>query len=189
MIIYDTTRTRSYEFIDCNTLLELRVLAAFEGNSRKDGWKPVHVNSLRATKREGYKLADLPYSHSALMMRPSGLEALRDVLEAHGEILPLSVDGGVEMWVHNVLGVLDAHDVERSHIRRSEASDRSAVIYEHAFLPAVIGDAEMFRTSVDPSRVYFTDRFVERVKRLKLKGTDFVPLWSSEGPLPKGKSK
>ncbi len=180
MIIYTTTRTKNYEFVHCNTLLECRVLAAFDGTSRKNGWKPVHVNSVRATKREGCKTADLPYSHSALMMRRSGLDALRDVLAAHGEILPLAADDGMEMWVHNVLGVLDAHDLERSHISRSEASDHSAVIYEHAFIPSVIGDAEMFRTPVDPERVYFTDRFVERVKKLKLKGTDFIKLWSSE---------
>ena len=137
----------------------------------------------RATPRQAFKPADLAFRVSELIMRRSGMEALRDVFEAHGEILPLATDDGVELWVCNVLGVLDAHDLECSHIKPIEGT-RAVSIYEHAFLPSVIGDAEMFRTSVDPNRVYFTDRFVERVKKLKLKGTDFFPLWSSEGKLP-----
>jgi hypothetical protein len=188
MIVYDTAHTTGYEIVNCKSYEDIRVLADFDGTSRKEGWTPVHVRRDRVNRREAFKPADLPYSHDALMMRRSGFEALRDMLETYGEILPLATDDGVELWVHNILGVLDAHDLERSNIRHSDPTD-AAVIYEHVFVPSVIGEAEMFRTSVNPRRVYFTDRFVERVKKLKLKGTDFVPLWSSEGPLPKGKSK
>ncbi len=188
MIIYKATQATGYEIVNPKSNDDRRVLADFNGTSRKGGWKPVHVRRDRASKRQAFKPADLAFWGDDLIMRHSGLEALRDVFEAHGELLPLATDDGVDLWACNVLGVLNAHDLAHSDIRPCEVTG-AALIYEHAFLPAVIGDAEMFRTSVDPRRVYFTDRFVERVKKLKLKGTDFVPLWSSEGPLPKSKSK
>jgi hypothetical protein len=188
MIIYDATHATGYEIVNPANYDEMRVLSDFDGTPRKEGWRPVRVRRDRVNMRQAFKPADLAFRVSDLIMRRSGLEALRDVFEAHGELLPLATDDDVELWVCNVLGVLDAHDLERSNIDVIEGTSMVS-IYEHAFLPSVIGDAEMFRTPVNPRRVYFTDRFVERVKKLKLKGTDFVPLWSSEGPLPKSKAK
>jgi len=188
MIVYEGTHATGYEFVNPKSYDDLRVLADFDGTPRKEGWKPVHVERGRVNRRQACRPADLAFWGSNLIMRRSGMEALRDVFERHGELLPLATDDDVELWVCNVLGVLDAHDLQRSNIRRCEITG-AAIIEEHAFLPSVIGDAEMFRTSVHPRYVYLTDRFVERVKKLKLKGTEFVPLWSSEGPLPKSKSK
>jgi hypothetical protein len=35
-----------------------------------------------------------------------------------------------------------------------------------------------------PRKNYFSDRFVARVKAAKLKGTDFIKLWSSDDSAP-----
>jgi hypothetical protein len=188
MIIYNAGRATGYELVNPINYDEGRVLSDFDGTSRKEGWRPVHVYRARATKREAFKPADIAFRVSELIMRRSGMEALRDVFEAHGELLPLATDDGVELWICNVLGVIDAHDVERSDLRDIGIPGLYS-IYEHVFRPEVIGDREIFRSSAGLRKVYFTDRFVERVKKLKLKGTEFVPLWSSEGPLPKSKGK
>lgn len=187
MIVYDTAHAKGHEIVNPINYDEGRILYDFDGTTRKEGWRPVHVYRTRATKREANKPADLAFYMEPIMRR-SGMEALRDVFEAHGELLPLATDDGVELWVLNVLGVIDAHDLERSHIRYGHLTG-DQIIEEHAFLPDVIGDREIFRSSAGYRKVYFTDRFVARVKKLKLKGTEFVPLWSSEGPLPKSKGK
>jgi hypothetical protein len=179
MIVFQTDHVTGYEYINCVTYDDIRILADFDGSSRKEGWKPPRVVRDRATKRSSCKPADLPFGSGGFYMRRSGLDALRDVLEKHGEILPLATDDGVELWVHNVMVVIDALDKERSILEPIEGTD-IVKLRDPVFIESSIGDAEIFMLATKPHRVYYTDRFVKRVKAAKLKGTDFFKRWSSE---------
>lgn len=188
--VYERLNAKGYEFAnsasegweDDETLRELY------GPSRKHVWTPIVMRTDRVSRRGSFKVADLPYAHSCFLLRPRAIEALRNVLEAHGEILPMATVDGSEMYVFNPRFVIDAIDRERSTVEITPGNT-AVRIQKYVFKESVIGDLEIFHDPFSYSLTYFTDRFVERVKKLKLKGTEFVPLWSSEGPLPKSKGK
>lgn len=183
--VYDRLNAKGYEII--NTVHgydDDQVLLYLYGPSRKHTWKPVLVQRDRPGRRNGCKEADLPYDGYAFVLRPHAVDALRDVLEAHGEVLPLATNDGVELYVFNPRFVIDAIDRERSTLESAPGS-KFVHVREYVFNESAIGNLEIFHDTFSYSLTYFTDRFVERVKKLKLKGTEFVPLWSSEGPLPK----
>jgi hypothetical protein len=137
------------------------------------------VVSHRVSRRTGFKVADIPYTHSALFLRPSAIAVLQDVLEAHGELLPLATVDGSEMYVFNPRFVIDAIDRVRSDVEYIPGSTMVRV-NRHVFNMSVIGDLEIFHDPFGYNLTYFTDRFVQRVKKAKLKGTEFTKLWSSD---------
>jgi len=179
MIIFKRDHVTGYEIANCVNYDDLKFLIDFNGTSRKEGWTPPRMYRERASKRSSNKAADLPFHSYGLIMRRSAVDALRDVLEKHGEILPLATDDGVELWVHNVMVVIDALDKERSILEPIEGTD-VVKLRDPVFIESNIGDAEIFKLSTRPQRVYYTDRFVKRVKAAKLKGTNFDKVWSSE---------
>ena len=151
----------------------------FDGSSVKEGWVPPHVYRVRPTKRSGNRPADLPFYGDGLIMRRSALNPLHDVLDAYGEVLPLHTDDDVELFVLNIRVVIDALDLERSEIETTPNTNIVSV-QEHVFIESALQGVEMFRVPLVPHNIYFSDLFVERVKAAKLKGLDFIKLWSSD---------
>jgi hypothetical protein len=178
MNVFEATLANGYEMINFKTYEDGSICSDLDGSPRKGNWTPPHVQRDRPTRRSACKAADLPFGLNTLFMRRPAMEALRDVLEAYGEILPVIDKDGVELFVHNVLGIREALDMERSDIVHVP---ETTIVYIRTpvFIESAIGDAEMFRVPIDTNRVFYTDRFVERVKAAKLKGTDFVKRWSS----------
>lgn len=178
--VYERINADGYEII--NTVHgydDDEVLRNLCGPSRQHNWTPILVQRDRPTKRGACKEADIPYDHSVLILRPGAVEALQDVLDAHGEVLPLATNDGVELYVFNPRFVLDALDTERSEIERLPATT-DFWIGKFVFIEKVIRDIDIFRLPYSYRKPYFSDRFVERVKKAKLKGTDFIKLWSSD---------
>jgi hypothetical protein len=179
-VIYERSHTAGYEFI--NTVHgydDTQEIRRLYGPSRKDSWKPILVQSHRVSRRTGFKVADLPFTYSALYLRPSAIAILQDVLDAHGELLPLATVDGSEMYVFNPRFVIDAIDRERSTLEYVPEST-AVWVRKYVFKASAIGDLEIFHDTFSYNMTYFTDRFVERVKKAKLKGTDFIKLWSSD---------
>lgn len=177
--VFHTLHATGYEFVNTTTLEESRLLSGFDGSSRKEGWKPPHVVRVRVSKRSSCKPAELPNAHEALLLRRSAVDALQDILDAHGELLPVATDDGVEILAFNTRFFIDALDKERSVIERIEGTD-IVNIRKYVFIESMIRGIDIFRMPFGPSQNYFSDRFVARVKAAKLKGTDFIKLWSSD---------
>jgi hypothetical protein len=178
--VYKRLNAKGYEII--NTVHgydDDQVLLHLYGPSRKHNWKPILVQRDRPTRRGGCKEADLPYDGCALVLRPHAVEALRDVLEAHGEVLPLATNDGVELYVFNPRFVIGAIDRERSTVETTPGNT-AVRVQKYVFKASVIGDLEIFHDTFSYNQTYFSDRFVERVKNAKLQGTEFIKLWSSE---------
>jgi hypothetical protein len=115
-------------------------------------------------------------------------EALADLLEGNGELLPLVCDFG-RYYAFNLTREVEALDEERSKFTLySELYDDLGddadfqVITQFAFHPDLIKDLDIFKL---PKRnrknmPLVTDRFVQRVQDANLKGFAFKLLWSSE---------
>ena len=111
----------------------------------------------------------------------AAVDALRDILEAHGELLPLQDEGGVELFAHNTWA-LDAFDHERTDGSRDE-NGRISNANKHVFIPSVVEGVDMFKQAKERAgQIYVSERFLSRWKQAKLKGLDFNLVWDSDLP-------
>ena len=154
------------------------------GPPRVHDWEPIRVRRVRPSLREAFHPSDSPfYAAGALVFRRSAVDALRDMLDTHGELLPLEDEGGVELYAYNPR-VLDALDQQRSIGPR----DENGVIESancHVFIPSVIAGVDIFRQCRARKRnawIYLSERFLQRWKQAKLKGLDFILAWDSDLP-------
>jgi hypothetical protein len=115
-----------------------------------------------------------------LIMRAGAVDALSDMLEAGGEILPLATDDGVELWALNVTRVIDALDEEHSILRRFP-DGRIMFIAAPAFHEPLVRDVDFFKLPLHSSEIFFGECFIERVRAARLTGLKFNPVWSAEG--------
>ncbi len=171
-----------YEILHCVDSEGWEIFRELDGSSRAKTWKPVRVRRVRPSLREGFRASDSPYRMShVLIFRRSAVEALRDMLDAHGELLPLEDEGGVELFAHNTWA-LDALDHARMEGSRDE-DGRIEVPNNHIFIPSVVEGVDIFKQAARRAgTVYVSERFLQRWKQAKLKGLDFTLAWDSDLP-------
>lgn len=111
------------------------------------------------------------------------VDALRDLLEPNGEILPLVSDVG-EYYAYNVTTIADVLDVERSDITWGLDYKYASWISRHEFHADRLEGLSIFRLQQKTTFYYVTDVFVDRIREHRLNGFDVEKLW----PLPPGES-
>ena len=191
--LYRPIGAEGYECINCVDPSDYDVFVDFDGSPRGATWKPIAVLRVRADARSGFKPSDFPWLGFSLIMRASAVVALRDILEANGEILPLSTDDGVKLFVLNAR-VIDALDEARSTLVRFPDSDRIMWLKKPAFVESAIEGVDIFRIpNIRGSPTYVSERFVERVKAARLRGLDFNKVWPHDvarnPPAPPARSR
>lgn len=166
------------EWINCVNQADYEVFVGFDGASRGATWKPILVRRVRADEHHAFEPSDFPWLGSdALVMRRSAVDALRDILEANGEVLPLSTDDGVELSVLNAR-VVDALDEANSSLMKFPGTNRIMRIKKAAFVASKLEGIDLFRLPHRASSTYVSERFVERVKAAGLRGLVFNEVWS-----------
>jgi hypothetical protein len=183
MYLYKYTQTTGYEIL---TVIDDDGYDRFErlrGNPKGKRWKPIRVRRVRASRREAFRPSDAPYcfKSGALVFRHSAVDALRDILDTQGELLPLEDEGGVELFAYNPRA-LEALDHERT-VGSRDKQGRVYLPNNHVFIPSVVEGVDVFRQAQKRGGdIYLSDRFVQRWKQAKLKGLDFILAWDSELP-------
>ena len=182
MLLFKFTGSTGYEILHCVDKEGWEIFAELDGSSRSNTWKPVRVRRVRPSRREAFRPSDSPFFGSdCLMFRRSAIDALRDILDAHGELLPLEDEGGVELFAYNPRA-LDALDHVRSRGWRNDEGTLD-VVNTHVFFPDVVRDVDVFKLAEKRAgTIYLSERFVQRWKQAKLKGLDFVLAWDSDLP-------
>ena len=180
MLIYQPHGGEGYEFLNCQNSDDYEVFHQLDGSPRADQWKPVEVLRVRADGGRKFNPSDFPWLFSdVLVMRRRAVDALRDILDAHGEILPLATDDDVELFAFNSLTV-DALDEARSTVERFPDSNEIMWIKKIAFIETAIHGLDIFRLPGRASATYVSERFVDRVNAAGLVGLDFETVWASE---------
>ncbi len=109
-------------------------------------------------------------------------DALRDLLEPNGELLPLDSDAG-EYYFYNITTVIDALDLKKSKGAFFDSGIAIGDLMDYFwFHPAKLAGATIFRVPDVPACALVTRTFIDRVHEAGLNGFDFIKLW----PLPKG---
>ena len=182
MRIFEYLGSTGYEILHCANGPDWEIFAEFDGTPRAKTWKPVRVRRVRPSNREGFRVSDSPfYGLETIMFRRSAVDRLRDMLEVHGELLPLEDEDGVELYAYNPW-VIDGLDHERTQGSRDDHG-RISVANNHVFIPSVVEGVDIFKQKCDRAgSIYLSERFLQRWKKAKLKGLDFILAWDSDLP-------
>lgn len=176
--IYEPLVADGYEWVNTVRDDDYEIFLQFDGTPKASSWKPVAVRRVRADERRPFKRSDFPWlAGCALVMRRSAVDALRDMLDATGELLPLSTDDGVELFVLNAR-TIDAMDEAASSVIKYPGTDRIMRIKSIAFEASRIEGIDLFRLPHRASATYVSSRFVERVQEAGLRGLSFEKVWS-----------
>jgi len=178
MEIFMRIPKRGYEIVRCTTSEDYKTLRTLDGTPRRN-WKPVLVKRDQVMRQVELRPADLPFCMSAFILRRSAVDALRDILEANGELLPLATEDGLELYVLNVRAI-HALDVPRSKVIYDGETGMIANVEDPVFVRSAIEGVDIFTLKNRLGLFFFSDRFVTRTKKAKLKGVDFGKVWSSD---------
>jgi hypothetical protein len=178
MTFYEPLVAEGYEWVNACDDRDYETFLSFDGQPRAMTWKPIKVRRVLADEGQVFKPSDFPWlGGHALVMRRNAVEALRDILEGQGEILPLATEDGVELGVFNARTV-DALDEAHSSVMRFPGTNRIMRITKVAFVPHALRGVDIFRLPHRASSTYVSQRFVERADSAGLRGLEFNTAWS-----------
>ena len=177
MEVFEPMVQRGYEWINCADPADYEVFTSFDGSVRGAEWRPIPVVRVPADAQHEFKPSDFPWLGSdALVMRRTAVDALRDILDVNGELLPLVTDDGVELFVLNAR-VTDALDIAKSSLMMFPGTQRILRVKKVAFVTSAIDGRDLFRLAHRASSTYVSDRFVNRVREANLCGLVFNKVW------------
>ncbi len=155
------------------------MIDGFRGETMVDVWKPVSIELSAEDNSHEMPSSDFPLLHAVVpVFSRRAVEALRDLLEPNGELLPLASGEG-EYFAFNITRIVDALDEANSKVKRF-SSGRVMIVEQHEFLIERVVGLTVFKIpQLARSHEFVTDAFVERVNQRRLTGFDFVPVWSS----------
>ncbi|WP_145391546.1 imm11 family protein [Stieleria neptunia] len=106
------------------------------------------------------------------------VEAIRDLLEENGELLPVDFEGQCYFAYNVTTKLTDALDRKKSKIDWMPGKDATALEVErYAFSPEKLRGQSIFRLAEDPAVILVTDVFAQRVTDHGLNGFDLQPVW------------
>lgn len=138
MQLYSFDRTTGYEALECvDKDVWFDLLLALDGVPRAATWKPFQVRRVGKARKRPFRASDSPYEGDyVLFFRRSAVDALRDILEAHGELLPVEDEGGVELYLYHP-HALDALDQIHTPGTRDE-DGKITSSSRPVFIPSVV---------------------------------------------------
>jgi hypothetical protein len=153
-------------------------LWALDGTPRRGTWRPVPVSRLTVDEQGNPRAtADLPWlGGHVLVLRARAVEALRPLLEQHGELLPLAC-ADTDLWLFNTLTVVDALDEANSEIVMFD--DGTVLTVErYAFHAAAV--APVFKVpQLLRGPLFVNDEFAAAVTSAGLTGLELTEVWQS----------
>lgn len=174
MIVYKPISSEGYEFChpqdaeDFETF-DLRI----DGERRSDDWKPIPVRLVAEDEGRPLLESDSPWLGAhALVFRRRAIDVLGDLLETHGELLPLDC-AEAELHVFNATKVIDALDAERSSVVRF-GEGRIMRVERYVFRPEALRGIHVFKIpDLRVSPTFVDEHFVERWTSAGLVGLVF----------------
>ena len=179
--MYEPLVREGFEWVNTVDDADYERFRSFDGTPLVDNWTPVRVQLVRAIDRRQLRESDFPWLGShALILRELAIARLQHLIAPCAEILPLEADDGANLFVLNVLKVIDALDEERSGgIIRVPNTDRIALVRQPYFHEERIRGIDLFRLPFRSSPTYASQEFVDAVAVAGLLGLDFNRVWPS----------
>jgi hypothetical protein len=147
------------------------VLDEAYGKPQGPRWRPVRVK-LERESRKRLPPGDVPcifVGGVMLALSERAVEALRDLLEPVGELLPLECREE-PLWLYNCTRFVDVLDEAASDLDRFASSGRIMHIRRYAWRPEVEQETCFRLPQLHRSSIYATDRVVDRIRSAGLRG-------------------
>lgn len=142
----------------------------FRGQPMAESWIPLRTVTEKQTRH--LPLPDFDDTVYWPMFSRRAVDALADLLEPNGEILPLICPEG-EYFAYNATCLVDILDQERSDMRRVS-------LHKLVFRTDCLQGLSIFKMKLRPvAHVFVTDLLVNRVRQAGLVGIDFRKLQTS----------
>jgi hypothetical protein len=167
-----------YQWLTMVNEEDFQIAVEMDGKSVASAWRAYPVKVIDDELNAGALPSDCPTLGIIPTFSQRAVEVLRDILEAHGEILPLSAETG-RYHAYNVTRVVDALDEQKSEIVRFSDGDVMRVA-RYEFLPDRLYKIPIFKVPQLRAQVFVTEEFVRRVEDAGLVGFDFRRLWPKE---------
>jgi hypothetical protein len=182
--VYQLQNQEGYQFLRGSSTDDSDIIHRLAGSPAGQHWAPPRVTLFRESDFfEGAPPCDFPRLEGVPVFSVKAVDALRDVLEIHGEVLPLLCEDceGRDYLAFNVTTVIDALDVPRSDVKFFRDGVRVMHVTRYEFIPERLAGVAIFKLpQFAKSTVYVTDAFVQQVQDHGLTGFKFTPLWSNE---------
>lgn len=158
---------------------QLEILYRLRGEVQEE-WHPFDVTLLTKMGRQDLLPSDYPCSGGIPVFNQNSVEALVDILEDNGQLLPLNSRDG-NFYAYNTTTLVPALDKERSDLSRNQ-SGNIIKVSRYSFIYEVICNLTIFKLSCFSQRAwpFVTDRFIDRIREHDLKGFRPNLVWSSE---------
>jgi len=180
MTVYELRAdAEGYRWLTMLQDVDFDALAELEGVKVGPAWQRYAVEPIDDDLNAGKSLSDFPTLGSTPTFSQHAVDALRDMLHANGELLPLTSDAG-QFYAYNVTHVVDALDEHRSEVKRFRDGGIMRVV-RYEFRPEIVADLAIFKVSqLTRGPVFATDVFAKRVREAHLKGFVFEEVWTAE---------
>jgi hypothetical protein len=186
MNVYELgTPGETFQFLRADSVEDSDVLGSLIGMPVGDTWVAPSVTLFTESDFfDGTIPSDFPFLMPGVpVFSTKAAAALRDVLEIHGEVLPLSCEDcdGRDYVAFNVTTVIDALDVPRSDVKFFRDGVKVMHVTRYEFIPERLAGVAIFKLpQFVKGRVYVTDAFVQQVNDHGLTGFKFTPVWSND---------
>jgi hypothetical protein len=166
------------ELCQPNDERDFEVIATLvNGVARKSQWRAIDVSIIQQDDGRRLQRSDSPwFGADALILRPSAVAALGELLEACGELLPLTCRDS-PVCIFNPRSLTGALDEQASSLTRF-SSGRIMSVERYAFRSEVVEGVHAFKISeLRVSPTFVSRAFVNRWKRAGLVGLEFLERW------------
>ena len=151
------------------------VALSFTGEPMRSRWQPIDVLVVNDEVTGLTEVGDLSAVGTIPALSSRAADALRDLLEPNGELLPIRTPVG-EYFAYNITRVVAALDRPGTDAEWFD-NDRIMADRRLAFHPQVVRDLAFFRIPELRTRAFMTDLVAQRVRQTGLTGFDLRPLW------------
>jgi hypothetical protein len=149
----------------------------FDGQRKGEQYSPIEVT----LTDDGLLCDNMPLAAGASTFSEKSVDLLMPIMGSQVEVLPLSFKTK-QYFLINVINVLDCIDYEASEFERFEPNGRIMFFYKYSFREDKLLKSTIFKITDElEGRPFFTDAFVDFVKKSDLRGFRFELVWDSDG--------
>lgn len=183
MRIYRISPTDNVRLFDTEPTVQIeRVRPLGQGRAWEADWPPLAVSLLHKSGRQRKAIDGDLSAIGAYVAAPvfsaRAQAVLAPMLGAGAQWLALTVQGGDDHALLNLLTVIDALDPALAVLRRLP-DGRVMDVDTYAFRPPALQDLWLFKVPEAPFDVLASDAFRERITSEGLVGFHFQPVWDS----------